>query len=48
MQEIEATVRELLAAAQAERKAELGAGRVDAAFGGGRCGGPRSCSTLPI
>jgi hypothetical protein len=32
MHEIEATVRELLAAAQAERKAKLDAGRVDTVF----------------
>jgi hypothetical protein len=51
MQEMERTVRELLTAAQQERKAKLDAGRVDTVFKVGdqvllrsQCG-PRSCST---
>ena len=53
MRAMEATVRELPAAAQAERKAKLDAGRVDAVFKGGDpaatgcCCGPRSCLTPP-
>ena len=45
MQEIKATVLERLAAAQADRKAKLDAGRVDTVFkaGGGCCCGPPSC-----
>jgi hypothetical protein len=48
MRFMEATVRELLAAAQAARKAKLDAGRVDTSLKGIRCcSGPRSCSTPP-
>ena len=48
-QRLRATVRELLAAAQAEWRAKLDAGRVDTVFrvATGCCCGPRSCSTPP-
>ena len=46
MRAMEATVRELLAAAQADRTSKLDAGRVDTVFTG--CfWGPRSCLTPP-
>ena len=53
MRAMESTVLELLAAAQAERKAKLDAGRVDTVFQPtsrsaiGYCSGPRSCLMQP-